>query len=462
MSAARSSAAAALYAAALVDRALRISSADRRAAEAELASVQRASEATVAWARGVEGSYRKRATRETREWVDALAELFVGIEDPDDDIAIAALARFQRRMGHTPAFDDVATFLAACHSEGPVVLGRRAGGQSDSLRPKDRARALGTPCAAPLAGPASAILAALVSDAEERWARSGAGLHLAVNRRGRPHHHHGIYLGDGSVVHFAGEGLSQRGAKVVREPLRKFVSPDGVHRTRSLVPVRQSGERVAALDPAVTCLRALSRLGETGYQLVANNCEHFSAWSQLGASVSFQTQRAQVLSIKGKMHEVVASALDQRLQLIGDSLADDILLDGWDDAYPIDLARARWSSDRGLPLIYFPVFDCRHPTVSGFERPWAVGPLRMDADWHSAPPTLELDEGWHASLIAFSTGDAYWLTSDGVWVREPVDPLAVVARRLEITQELIEALVAPPSKAAQRAVNLAEALLRQE
>ena len=368
----------------------------------------------------------------------------------------------QRRLGNQPAFDDLEGFLAACASDIPVQLGAHPTRTTARKQPKASAlRRLGERCTPPVSGPGASVLAALVSDPEQRWTREHAGLHLAVNRRSKPLDHHGIYLGDGSVVHFSGEGLAQREARVWRTSLSDFLGRDGIRRTRCLLPAKQSGERIATLDLSVICLRALSRLGETGYQLLANNCEHFSAWAQIGASVSFQTQR-KYAGGKGRIHEAVAYALEQRLRLDRDPVPDGILLDGWDDAYPIDIARARWSPDREDVLIHFPLFDSTSQPVSGLHRPWTVGPLRVDADWHSAPPALELDTSWHASLITLGPNESYWLTSDGTWVRERCDPAKVIEDRLRNVDDLISALVAPPSREAQLLVNAAESVLRRD
>jgi hypothetical protein len=448
----------ALYAIALLDGALRITSAERRAAEAELNEVERGSKATISWANGFEASLRAAAKEDASEWVDALSDLFAGLDSSDDDEAIAALGRIQRRIGSRPAFADVEGFLAACQSAGPIVLGASAVGRRRSGPTRSvLAGTLGDVCAPPVSGLAAAVLAGLLSDRRKRWIRGHAGLHLAVKREGALYQHHGVYLGDGTVVHFAGEGLSQKSARVERTSLREFVAREGLKRTYSLRPTRMGGEPVATLDPAVICLRALSRVGDTGYQLVQNNCEHLSVWSQIGASVSFQVQRARTL-VPGKtqMHEAVAIALDQRLRLIGELVPGDLLLGARDESYPIDLARAYWSRDRKEIVTWFPLWSPAFAPIGEKERAWSIGRLGVDVTWHDSPPALELDSDWHASLIAFGDCDSYWLTSDGVWIRPICDLLDVVARRLDSTQALVEALVAPPSRLAQVAANLAE------
>ena len=97
--------------------------------------------------------------------------------------------------------------------------------------------------------------------------------------------HHGIDLGNGNVIHFdAG-------------PWRKLVS----HSTDAPPTIRESsfeqfarGREVQLRlydlldDPEVVVRRAKSRLGEEGYELFNNNCEHFAVWCKTGQAHSTQ------------------------------------------------------------------------------------------------------------------------------------------------------------------------------
>jgi hypothetical protein len=450
-----------LYAAALAERALRLASAERVAAEHEAAEVTRASRATIAWARGIEATVRAAARVDDVEWIDALGDLVAGMDAVDDDVAMRALGDFQRRLGSEPAFTDVAGFLRTCSADAPVVLGAR---RSPASRPGPTAAVqatLGTPCASPIGDTGQVVLAALVSDPHDRWVREHAGLHIAVDRRHRPHNHHAISLGDGSVVHFNGEpGKRMSDARIARDALSSVLEPDGVERAASLRPQRIDGVAPATLDPSVTCLRALSRLGEGGYELVRNNCEHFATSAQLGASVCFQTERYQGLVLpQTRAHKDVAWVLSRQLNLIGEPPPGDMLMDGVDDAYPIDLARAYWSRDREQIVIWFPLWSDTGEQIGGVDRPWTVGSLDA-ADWHAAAPALDLDPNWHASLVSVGGAQSYWLTSDGHWLHETRDVAAVVESRLQATRALLEALVAPPSAFAQRCVDVAESVVR--
>jgi hypothetical protein len=101
------------------------------------------------------------------------------------------------------------------------------------------------------------------------------GTHLIVHRRG--YWHHGIYVGGGRVIHYAGLIRCRRGRIeevsledfMEERPVQIGTAPDEVH-GRDIV------------------LRARSRLGECRYDLLSNNCEHFSNWCLRGESRSHQ------------------------------------------------------------------------------------------------------------------------------------------------------------------------------
>ncbi len=106
------------------------------------------------------------------------------------------------------------------------------------------------------------------------------GAHLLTPRRG--YTHHGIYVGNGRVVHYAGLVRSRVWGPVEEVSLDVFA--DG----RSLF-VKTS---VAALYPAEAIVeRARSRIGEDSYRITTNNCEHFCEWVLRGESRSEQVER---------------------------------------------------------------------------------------------------------------------------------------------------------------------------
>ena len=103
------------------------------------------------------------------------------------------------------------------------------------------------------------------------------GAHLVTQRRG--YEHHGIYVGNGRVVHYAGFASSAQRGPVEEVELARFAAGQPLS-IRSTPSARYDG------DEAVR--RARSRLGENRYRLLTNNCEHFCARCLLGESRSEQ------------------------------------------------------------------------------------------------------------------------------------------------------------------------------
>jgi hypothetical protein len=55
--------------------------------------------------------------------------------------------------------------------------------------------------------------------------------------------------------------------------------------------VYKGGGKYRLYSPAETVERAKSRVGESRYNLVTNNCEHFSVWCKTGIHQSYQVNR---------------------------------------------------------------------------------------------------------------------------------------------------------------------------
>jgi hypothetical protein len=104
------------------------------------------------------------------------------------------------------------------------------------------------------------------------------GTHLIICRRG--YTHHGIYLGAGRVMHYAGRIKYPQG--LVEEISLSEFSEGRPFRAEILQTVRFSGNEIVH--------RARSRLGERRYDLLRNNCEHFCNWCRLGENRSFQVE----------------------------------------------------------------------------------------------------------------------------------------------------------------------------
>lgn len=113
------------------------------------------------------------------------------------------------------------------------------------------------------------------------------GAHLSARRTG--YMHHGIYVGNGEVIHFRRPLLKQPRGQVVLTVLDDFSRGQFVC-IETTWDVPFAGSDVAQ--------RARSRLGEPGYSLLWNNCEHFSNWCARGVSRSQQVER--LLAIPGQ------------------------------------------------------------------------------------------------------------------------------------------------------------------
>jgi hypothetical protein len=103
------------------------------------------------------------------------------------------------------------------------------------------------------------------------------GSHIVTPRRG--YLHHGIYVGGGKIVHYAGlvHGLYRR--PVEETTLDRFARGRPVWVRSDAAPIFSRREVVR---------RARSRMGENGYRLLTNNCEHFCEWCLHGEHRSYQ------------------------------------------------------------------------------------------------------------------------------------------------------------------------------
>ena len=135
------------------------------------------------------------------------------------------------------------------------------------------------------------------------------GDHIAVARFFGLYYHHGIDIGDGTVVHLTGEPKRKRGAKVTQSKMVDFlkggrlrvVDYSWIESTRSsgdetqLRRIETSLQEEGALrtPPTIITIRDLiNRINDseqtvktafdhvtiTGYDLFLNNCEHFAVY----------------------------------------------------------------------------------------------------------------------------------------------------------------------------------------
>lgn len=130
------------------------------------------------------------------------------------------------------------------------------------------------------------------------------GAHLVTSRGG--YDHHGIYVGEGKVVHYAGFAGGRCRGPVDEVALGSFAAGNAI----AIRP--HASARYMGLEAVQ---RARSRLGENRYRLLTNNCEHFCAWCVSGESSSQQVKtcfthpRAGVHALVSLLKVLVAAEL---------------------------------------------------------------------------------------------------------------------------------------------------------
>jgi hypothetical protein len=119
---------------------------------------------------------------------------------------------------------------------------------------------------------------------EEAWSTAvldelPLGAHLTSPRRG--YLHHGVYAGNGRVIHYGGFNRLFVSRPVEEVSLEEFTLGRGLA-VKPWVAPKYLGQEVVE--------RARSRIGENRYRLLSNNCEHFTEWCVGGRSRSRQVE----------------------------------------------------------------------------------------------------------------------------------------------------------------------------
>ena len=107
-----------------------------------------------------------------------------------------------------------------------------------------------------------------------------AGDHLVSNCG--LYSHHGLYVGEGQVIHYAGFANDWKPGKVEQTDLASFEAGRGSY-------IRKYESRAFTREQSVA--RARGRIGESFYCLMSNNCEHFVVCCITGDHDSFQVVR---------------------------------------------------------------------------------------------------------------------------------------------------------------------------
>lgn len=129
-------------------------------------------------------------------------------------------------------------------------------------------------------------------EAPEVWclATPKHGDHIRVCRMDGLYYHHGIYVAEDEVIHFTGDDddsvLDWSKARVIRTSLERFLSG-------GTVEIKEyNEEELADLYPVEGIVNyARACLGDDGYNILFNNCEHFANACTLGKYRSRQVER---------------------------------------------------------------------------------------------------------------------------------------------------------------------------
>jgi hypothetical protein len=137
--------------------------------------------------------------------------------------------------------------------------------------------------------------------------------HLVANRLG--YTHHGIYLGNGKVAHYAGLSRGWLFGPVEEVSLAQFARKHAICVQPHLSP---------RFNPQEIVARALSRLGENNYRITSNNCEHFCEWCVQGESRSHQIE-----ALRRKPGGLIGNAARALLSWLRSALSRDPWNNGW-------------------------------------------------------------------------------------------------------------------------------------
>jgi hypothetical protein len=105
------------------------------------------------------------------------------------------------------------------------------------------------------------------------------GTELVTRRSG--YAHHGIYAGNGMVIHYAGFAKSLNRGPVEEVSIEQFAAGHEIW-LRPNAAAKFTGMEAVR--------RARARLGEDRYRLLTNNCEHFVTWCLHGEARSQQVR----------------------------------------------------------------------------------------------------------------------------------------------------------------------------
>lgn len=422
--------------------AVRRAAIDSRAPKLELEAVRACARECIAWNRQQEERYEgmladDRAFWDERIW-PLVSQLCSKQLSGSPDEAVETLAALTEVLGGQPDFSSVAAFDAFMETGESLDLTSGAGRRAESGQTSAIAEAcadLGPVSKEGLGSPAETDLVLLKTllrgpQITDRF----VGVHVAADRylKGKlKYWHHGMMLSESELVHFSGEpGKPFSEASVERVAWAGFAKESGEFVTRT--PDLFHGSRIASLQRNASVLRALERVGDIGYSLTSNNCEHFAMWAQLGAEYSHQARTYKRNGLREDQ--------DQRADSLGEIFTCRVdrfepsktALSSKSGRLVLDLGRAYADFDSGRADVWVPLWDTsdgRSPAV-GVERPWSD---TFGRTWGEHPRTTSATSAKClpiASLVWFEGIGTVWLTVEGKVRMPKFDVLAVFEDRI--------------------------------
>ena len=107
------------------------------------------------------------------------------------------------------------------------------------------------------------------------------GDHVYVKRKRLLYSHHGIYAGEGTVIHYKGAEKEKKDPVIRKTDMDEFLSGGKLKR-------RDYKKRLTHPE---TLRIAGEHLSDNGYSLAFNNCEHFATYCATGRKKSTQVRK---------------------------------------------------------------------------------------------------------------------------------------------------------------------------
>jgi hypothetical protein len=146
-----------------------------------------------------------------------------------------------------------------------------------------------------------------------------------------PYWHHGIDMGDGTVIHFS-SGLPFNRSSVANTPSAPDARPPSDSERLATMKIRRTsmqefhwGNKIevvshaSPLDDESVLQRANESVGQEAYILSHNNCEHFATWCKVGTARSWQVEGMESLAqstLSATAKSALAIAAKKRLTAV--------------------------------------------------------------------------------------------------------------------------------------------------